>query len=181
VKKIDQIYRDNLRLLAEELGTKAALATRIERSASQVSQWISASKDSKTGKPRTLSAQMARHIEQKCGKPDGWMDQPHGTEPKAKPVKGAFLKEITPDERALLDAFAHLLPSDKAKKMAEISELAREREDQRRQILAEAGLDRIRERAANEARGNAFRAQAEVTERFRQRSLLDDDSNEGGN
>lgn len=74
--RIEEIYRARLRMLASEAGTQTALAEKIQKSPSQLAQWINASKDSKTGKPRTLSRAAAREIERKCGKPDGWMDQP---------------------------------------------------------------------------------------------------------
>lgn len=76
MKPIDQIYRERLALLAKQHGTKAALAARLEKNPSQISQWINASKDSRTGVPRAMDRKTAREIEQKLGLPDGWMDQP---------------------------------------------------------------------------------------------------------
>jgi hypothetical protein len=76
MQRIEDIYRTRLRLLALEFGSQVKLAATIDRPANQVSQWINASKDSKTGKPRALSRDMARFIEKKAGKPEGWMDQP---------------------------------------------------------------------------------------------------------
>lgn len=74
--RIEEIYRARLRLLIEELGSQTKLAEKTGKSTAQISQWISAAKDSKTGKPRAMSRATARHIEAACGKPDGWMDQP---------------------------------------------------------------------------------------------------------
>jgi hypothetical protein len=166
---IDQIYRDNLRLLAKEAGGQDGLAERIGKSPAQVSQWINASKDSKTKKPRVLSRQMARHIEAKFPKPEGWMDQPHEAE---KPIKGAFLHAITAEEQMLIDHFKHLLPSDRIKKIKEIAELAKERQEQRKEMLSEAGLDRIRAQAADTHRGRST-SSVDVTDKLKQRSLLD--------
>lgn len=82
--RIEEIYRERLKMLVSEIGSQTKLADKIGKSPAQVSQWISASKDSKTGKPRAMSRDTARHIEAACGKPDGWMDQPipahHGQE-----------------------------------------------------------------------------------------------------
>ena len=64
-------------MLAEESGGIAELAhTKLKRSYSQVSQWLNASKDSKSGKARSMTSQTARWIERQCGKEEGWMDQP---------------------------------------------------------------------------------------------------------
>lgn len=76
MQRIEEIYRARLRLLVEELGTQRALAERIEKAPAQISQWLNASPDSKTGKPRTMDRQTAREIERLFPKPDGWMDQP---------------------------------------------------------------------------------------------------------
>lgn len=74
--RIEEIYRARLKMLATEAGSQTALAVKLDKSPAQVSQWINASKDSKTGKPRSMDRTTAREIEKKCGKPDGWMDQP---------------------------------------------------------------------------------------------------------
>jgi phage repressor protein C with HTH and peptisase S24 domain len=74
--RIEEIYRARLKMLAAEAGSQSALAAMLDKSPAQVSQWINASKDSRTGKPRAMDRSTAREIEKKCGKPDGWMDQP---------------------------------------------------------------------------------------------------------
>eukprot|EP00456_Euglypha_rotunda_P034241 TRINITY_DN26403_c0_g1_i9.p1 TRINITY_DN26403_c0_g1~~TRINITY_DN26403_c0_g1_i9.p1 ORF type:complete len:254 (+),score=37.00 TRINITY_DN26403_c0_g1_i9:446-1207(+) len=78
MQKIEEIYRARLRMLADEVGTQRALAERIQKSPAQVSQWLNASPDSKTGKPRSMDRATAREIERIFPKPDGWMDQPIG-------------------------------------------------------------------------------------------------------
>jgi hypothetical protein len=77
MKTIEQIRRENLIALRNELGGVGVLADRIERQMSQVSQWLNASPSSKNGRPRTMSADTSRYIEEKCGKPNGWMDKDH--------------------------------------------------------------------------------------------------------
>lgn len=71
---LDEIRRANLRTVISEIGGVAALATKIGASASQVSQWVHAAPDSKTGKPRGMSHDTCRRIEVAGGKPRGWMD-----------------------------------------------------------------------------------------------------------
>jgi len=77
MKTIDEIRQINLAALVEEVGGTGALANLIERSQSQVSQWVTQSKHSATGKPRVVSTSSARYIESKCNKPTGWLDKDH--------------------------------------------------------------------------------------------------------
>ncbi len=64
--------------LAVQLGGPAALARALgDKSASQISQWLNASRDSKTGKPRSISNASAREIERLLGTPENWLDTPH--------------------------------------------------------------------------------------------------------
>ncbi|SEL13177.1 Helix-turn-helix [Roseateles sp. YR242] len=73
---IEEIYRARLKLLANEAGSQRALAERIGKSPAQISQWINGSKDSKTGRPRSMDRSTVREIELRFPKPEGWMDQP---------------------------------------------------------------------------------------------------------
>jgi len=77
MKLIDDIRRDNLALLVLEHGTLVALARQLERDPSQVSQWLNGSAHSVTGKQRGMRPATARYIEEKCGKPMGWLDIEH--------------------------------------------------------------------------------------------------------
>lgn len=77
VMTIDQIYRDNLRALIAAAGSQAAFCEATGKSQSQVSQWLNASPDSKTGKPRSMSQRSARELERLTGQPEGWMDREH--------------------------------------------------------------------------------------------------------
>lgn len=81
-----EIRRENLSDLADEFHGVAKLADRLHKSPAQVSQWINASKDSKTKKPRGISDDMARHIEECCEKERGWMDNDH-TDKEAEAFK----------------------------------------------------------------------------------------------
>jgi len=75
METIDDIRRNNLKLLEEEAGSQKALAAKLEKSESQVSQWKLGAINSGTGKPRCMRSSMARYIESRTGKPSGWMDQ----------------------------------------------------------------------------------------------------------
>lgn len=77
MKLIDDIRRDNMAALRDEHGGTAGLAKQLERSESQVSQWIHGSAHSETGKQRGMRPDSARYIERKCGKPVGWLDVEH--------------------------------------------------------------------------------------------------------
>lgn len=72
-----EIHRENLHILAQESGGVRKLAERLGKSDSQVSQWLNASLNSGTGKPRGMRPDTARYIEEQCDKPRGWMDVRH--------------------------------------------------------------------------------------------------------
>lgn len=76
MQPIDVTRREKLGLLIKEAGSQAALSDTIGKAPAQISQWLNASLNSKTGKPRVMSNAIAREIEFKTGKPDGWMDVP---------------------------------------------------------------------------------------------------------
>lgn len=96
MKTIEEIRRDRLALLIKEAGSQAALSERIDKAPAQISQWLNASINSKTGKPRVMSNAIARELEGKTGKPQGWMDADHSADVKAlttTPSPGApFIK-----------------------------------------------------------------------------------------
>ena len=69
--------RENLDILVKQCGSVRELASRLDREPSQISQWRNASTNSGTGKPRRISADSARYIEERLGLPVGWMDVSH--------------------------------------------------------------------------------------------------------
>lgn len=77
MKTIEAIYRDNLAILIAEYGNQAKLSMAIDKSPAQISQWLNASIDTKTGKPRSMSRTTAREIERLTEKPEGWLDTDH--------------------------------------------------------------------------------------------------------
>jgi len=78
--------------------------------------------------------------------------------------KGAFLNAVTPEEQELLDHFRHLLPSDRKAKIAEVAKLAAERDAQRKEMLEEAGVNRIMAGAAHASRKMAARTATRIRE-----------------
>lgn len=84
MKFIDDIRRDNLKALAEELGGVASLARTLDRSESQISQWTTGA-PLPSGKKRGMKTETARWIEQVTGKPAGWLDQAHSPQDTAQP------------------------------------------------------------------------------------------------
>ena len=90
MKTIDEINRDNLKLLVREYDSVVAVADLIGCSSSQYSQWMNGSENSGTGKPRGMRASSARRIEKACGKPLGWMDQAHDDDPRERELVDIF-------------------------------------------------------------------------------------------
>ncbi|UIX80942.1 hypothetical protein [Xylella fastidiosa] len=115
MKLIDDIRRENLAKLAEELGSITALAKQLDRSDSQVSQWIHGSAHSATGKPRGMRTDTARFVEIQCGKPLGWLDIDHSsgkpslTADNTSTVAWAAYQQATAETRAAVDLL--LLPA----------------------------------------------------------------------
>lgn len=75
---IDDIRHANLLLLMKKFPTYKEFGERVGiPNASQISQWVNRSPDSKTGKPRNISKATARRIEKGYPLAKGWMDTPH--------------------------------------------------------------------------------------------------------
>lgn len=81
IDDIDHIRRRNIAILVDEFGSLFALAKQLERSESQLSQWLNGSTHSATGKQRGMRIDTARYIEKRCNKPRCWLDSNH-TQPK---------------------------------------------------------------------------------------------------
>jgi hypothetical protein len=102
---ITAIRHSNLLLLIKEFGTIQALADKIGKSHSQLSQLRNQVVHSTTGKQRVVGDKLAREIEQKLGRPEGWMDQLHAGETPANATKGPVL---VLDTSAMLSAIERL-------------------------------------------------------------------------
>ena len=99
MKTIEETRLTRLTMLKDECGSVAALAERTGHSQSQLSQWLNESKDSKTGKPRTIASTSCRSIEIRLGKDKGWMDQPvYDVENKDIEIAIEMLKTLKPYE-----------------------------------------------------------------------------------
>ncbi|AXK63747.1 hypothetical protein [Burkholderia sp. IDO3] len=77
MKDIDQIRRDNLKIIEAERGGPASAAAALGMSHSQFTNLRDGAKDSKTGRPRGMRAATARNIENRADKPLGWLDTDH--------------------------------------------------------------------------------------------------------
>lgn len=77
MKLIDDIRRENLAALADAYGGVAGLARKLDRSESQISQWVRGAAHSVTGRKRGMKSETARWIEATTSKPAGWLDQNH--------------------------------------------------------------------------------------------------------
>lgn len=78
MKTIEEIRRENLSALRRMAGSIRQLADQTGVSENQISQWINASKESKTGKPRGMSSTACRKFEEELNLEKGWMDHEHG-------------------------------------------------------------------------------------------------------
>lgn len=80
VQTIAETRRQRLQMLIDEFGSLAALNDRLERARTDatLSQIKNRSPHHKTGKPRSMGDDLAREIETRLGKPEGWMDTPPG-------------------------------------------------------------------------------------------------------
>lgn len=112
MKTIEEIHRQNLALLVRQYKTVSAAADAVGCSSSQFSQWLNASENSGTGKPRGISTGSCRKIEAACGKPVGWMDMEHDSDfqtgtsgdPHAT-HRPAHVQWVGDDEAEILDAY----------------------------------------------------------------------------
>lgn len=66
---IDDIRRENARILVEQIGSQAAFSRKIERQPTQVNRFIGSNYTNNIGDS------MARHIEKCFNLPSGWLDQ----------------------------------------------------------------------------------------------------------
>lgn len=77
MKDIDEIRRENMRLIEREAGGTTEAATLCGMSPSQFANLRDGAKDSKTGKQRGMRKETARRIEASAKKPEGWLDIDH--------------------------------------------------------------------------------------------------------
>jgi transcriptional regulator with XRE-family HTH domain len=86
--------------------------------------------------------------------------------------KGDFIKALTTEDLELIEHFHHLLPSDRKEAVRRMAEWAAVRKAEREEILAEADLPGIMERAANATRNHKATASVDVdTPALRQKPL----------
>jgi hypothetical protein len=117
VQTIAETRRQRLQMLIDEVGSLADLNDRLERPRTDatLTQIKNQSPHHKTGKPRSMGDDIARDIETRLGKPEGWMDTPptyselHGTPDlaaRASEILSAMEPEAQYQAIRLLDALA---------------------------------------------------------------------------
>lgn len=77
MQTIEDVRHANFLALIERYGGIQPLSNLLDRTHSQLSQWKTRAKHSRTGKPRNIGSDTCRYIEKTLGLPDNWMDSPH--------------------------------------------------------------------------------------------------------
>ena len=106
MRDIDDIRRDNLRLIEQDHGSPSAAAAVVGMSPAQFANLRDGARDSKTGRPRGMRKETARRIEKAAGKPPGWLDADH-TSSVREPRAAYSSARTQPDdaEAAMLSAY----------------------------------------------------------------------------
>lgn len=93
MRTIQSVRRHNARQLMDEQGGPTAFAHRLQRDPSYISQITGAV-------PRkSIGDKMARHIEQACRKPEGWLDESHE---KNQQHEASLIEKHPPDDFVML-------------------------------------------------------------------------------
>ena len=110
MKTIEETRLSRLLMLIEEYGSVAALARKLKVDDAQVNQWKKQYGDSKTGKPRAIGSISARKIEEKTGKPRGWMDQPvYESSDQEINATIELIKKLPPDQLHKVEEIVNLV------------------------------------------------------------------------
>ncbi|HDR8927859.1 TPA: hypothetical protein QDA78_004294 [Burkholderia vietnamiensis] len=123
MKDIDQIRRDNLKMLEAEHGGPAAAAAALGMSHSQFTNLRDGAKDSKTGRPRGMRASTARNIEERAGKKLGWLDTDHSESSAGASGANdapAGWGQLNAEQRAQVESFIGWLLSQPAGQKTEL-------------------------------------------------------------
>lgn len=141
-------------------GGQQALADKLEKTHSQISQLKNQIKHSTTGKPRVIGDDMARLIEARLGLEIGWMDNVHGhQDSREKPVSAPIplprpAASSSPREalRHLRDLLAKESPGVRQSVVALMSDVASKAEDNQ---FSEQIIDRIVSVLGHQGNGQA--------------------------
>lgn len=85
----------NLKALVAEFGSIVSVANKADTAAPYLSQIINRV-PSRTGKPRDVGPDLARKLEEGCGKPTGWMDADHSAN-NLPTADAQFINEVRQD------------------------------------------------------------------------------------
>lgn len=161
-----------LELIAECDSNQSKLATRAGKSPAQISQWVNASIDSKSRKPRSISNSSARHLEAVFGKPQGWMDsQPDAPLPQQPDHTAAasIFDALTAEELELLDNIRVLIDEDREEIRALVADKARRARAYLERIAADKNLKLVAQPAIRKLR---FSSTMKVTPKLKQLHLF---------
>lgn len=129
MKDIDEIRRENICKIEQEVGSAAILSNLVGMSYAQYINLRDGAKDSKTGKRRGMRKETARKFEKATKKPTGWLDIDHEKQPDVIYTSSgiATVIEVKEPQNGLwpmLDDFKLLLDEDQERICAEIKRLA---------------------------------------------------------
>lgn len=113
---IHDIRRKNAQLLCSEFKTLALFARHIGRDEGLVSRWIGVG----VKNPKPIGANVARHVEQACDRPSGWLDRVHPD------TFDQAIDEIADQLDALLDKAVEKMPDNRKKTLKAAADIIRE-------------------------------------------------------
>lgn len=100
---IDEVRRQNIRILEREVGMPKVMAELVGMSYAQYANTRDGAKEAKTGKKRGMRKETAWRFEDACKKPRGWLDQVHSQvgSDNGKPIGEVPRKKPTESEAVL--------------------------------------------------------------------------------
>ena len=99
-RKLETIRLENLERLIFEAGSAVKLAQLVGTNSSYLSQ-VRNRLPTQKGTPRTVGRELATKLERGMGKPEGWMDEPHGIDEPASAIRKAGNVHPGPEIRSL--------------------------------------------------------------------------------
>lgn len=121
MKTIAEIRRSRLALLRAEHGSYIALNSLLgfDKRDSTLSQYANASRNTTTQKPRAMGADLARRLEQVCGKPVGWMDSDPDSAGWPFPlVDSARWQRLRPEDQVFVQKLVNAAMSEREAELA---------------------------------------------------------------
>jgi hypothetical protein len=121
MRTVEEIRTARLAQLIEEAGSVQAVAERMEKSLSQISQLKTMAAHSTSGRPRVIGSDLAREFEEKFAKPRGWMDNDPA---KDAPAPRLPFADLGPFEAQLITLYRRLSADQQHDVLVEVNKLA---------------------------------------------------------